>query len=112
LSSCFLLPIKHRLALFHPKDCAGLAVAAAPTLWLTFTVFMSYLNLHFICKVLSIHRPRSTSIMSERATITNLKHLPKSILHLKHQMHMPSIFSELGNAGITVNSGIYFSHKK
>jgi hypothetical protein len=32
--------------------------------------------------------------------------------HLKHQMHVQSHFSELGNEGITVNLGIYISHKK
>jgi hypothetical protein len=50
--------------------------------------------------------------MSERATVSNPKHLPKSTLHLEHQMHMQSLFSELGMTGISVNLGIYCSHNK
>jgi hypothetical protein len=49
--------------------------------------------------------------MSEKATISNPKHLTKSILHLEYQMHMQSLFSELGRTGITVNLGIYYSQK-
>jgi hypothetical protein len=50
--------------------------------------------------------------MSEKATVSNPKHLPKSIFHLEHQRHMQSLSSELGKTGITVNLRIYYSHKK
>jgi hypothetical protein len=49
--------------------------------------------------------------MSERATTSNPKHLLKSILQLEHQMHMQSLFSELGKAWIPVNMGIYNTQK-
>jgi hypothetical protein len=50
--------------------------------------------------------------MSEKVTISNTKHFPKSILHFEYQMHTQPLFSELGKTGITVNLGIYYSHKK
>jgi hypothetical protein len=50
--------------------------------------------------------------MSKRATASNPKHLPKSVLQLEHQMHMQSLRSELGKTCTPTNLGIYYSHKE
>jgi hypothetical protein len=104
-----LLPIKHRPALFHAEDPAGVAVLSQHCDLLSICSCPTSICISFL-KILSRHRPRPTSIISEKATLSKPKHLPKSILHLEYQMHMQSIFSEFGKTGINVNLGIYYSH--
>jgi hypothetical protein len=76
------------------------------------SLFMSYLNLHFICEKYYLDTGKGQHQLYQRGQEPQTLNIINSTLHFEHQKHMESVFSELGKARITVNLGIFYSHKK